>query len=201
MPRDSDTPSESKASWRLFCAIELPAHLRAKLKHHIHQLREAQPDAAASWSRPENIHLTLKFFGNVGQNRIPNISAALSRAVASDTPFQIRVGGVGVFPRPSQARVLWIGVLDPTAKLTELQEAVEQECATEGFEKEERAYRPHLTIARLRRPEGARQLAEAHLGLMFEPSELTVNELVLFRSELSSKGSIYTPLTRHELVL
>ncbi len=144
-----------------------------QLQEHIRQLREAVPDAAASWTRVENIHLTLKFFGNVDVDRIPAISAAASRAVKEFSPFQIGIGGTGVFPKPSRAQVLWIGVSDPSGKLVELcNERLENECAAEGFEKEDRAYRPHLTIARLRKPEGARQLADAHLQMKFEPAEI-----------------------------
>ena len=110
--------------------------------------------------------------------------------------FQIGVGGTGVFPRPSRPQVLWIGVSDPSDQLSALQEKFEDECAAEGFEKENRAYRPHLTIARLRKPEGARQLADAHLRMQFETIEVRLKELVIFRSELSSKGSLYTPISR-----
>jgi 2'-5' RNA ligase len=91
--------------------------------------------------------------------------------------------------------VLWIGVSDPSGQLTALQEKFEDECAAAGFPKENRAYRPHLTIARLRKPEGARSLAEAHLKLKFETIQVNVEELVVFRSELSPKGSRYTPIS------
>ena len=78
------------------------------------------------------------------------------------------------------------------ANCQSLQRQLENECAKKGFEKEDRAYRPHLTIARLRKPEGARRLADAHLQMKFEPVEIELNELIVFRSELSSKGSRYT---------
>jgi len=77
-----------------------------------------------------------------------------------------------------------------------LQEKFVNECAAEGFEKENRAYHPHLTIARLRKPEGARSLADAHLKMPFEMIQIDLTELVIFRSELSSKGSRYTPISR-----
>lgn len=185
--------------WRTFCAVELPDHVRQRLHDHIRGLRETVPDAAASWTRVENIHLTLKFFGNVVVDRIPSISDAVSRAAKEFSSFQIGVGGTGVFPKPSRAQVLWIGVSDPSGKLVSLQRQLESECTTEGFEKEDRAYRPHLTIARIRRPEGARQLAEAHRGMEFEPAEIQVKEVIVFRSELSSKGSRYTAISRHTL--
>src|SRR5215813_9448759 len=157
------------ASWRVFCAVELPAEIRARLEDHVRRLRKEVPDAAASWSRVENIHLTLKFFGNVALDRIPKISAAAIRTTEHFSKFQIGVGNTGVFPRPSRAQVLWIGFSDPAGQLSALQKRFEEECALEGFEKENRAYRPHLTIARLRKPEGARRLADTHLQMTFEP--------------------------------
>src|SRR4051794_24754510 len=168
---------KTQKEWRVFCAVELPDVMRARLEEHILRLRKEVPDAAASWSRVENIHLTLKFFGNVEVNRIEKISAAAERVVKEFSTFQIGVGETGVFPRPSRPQVLWIGVNDPSGQLSALQEKVEDECAAEGFEKEDRAYRPHLTIARLRKPEGARQLAAAHLQIQFETIEVKLKEL------------------------
>jgi RNA 2',3'-cyclic 3'-phosphodiesterase len=187
----------ASTSWRVFCAVELSDDVRSRLQRHIEQLRKEVPDAAASWSRVENIHLTLKFLGNVGVERIAAISAAASRAVKGFAPFEIGVGTTGVFPKPSRAQVLWVGVSDPSGKLLKLQQKLESECTAEGLAKEDRAYRPHLTIARLRKPDGARQLADAHLKMEFEPAEIELNELIVFRSELSSKGSRYTPISRH----
>ena len=94
----------------MFCAVELPDDVRERLREHIQRLRAAVPEAAASWTRVENIHLTLKFFGNVDVDRIPAISDAASRAVKEFSPLQIGVGTTGVFPKPSRAQVLWIGV-------------------------------------------------------------------------------------------
>ena len=184
-------------TWRVFCAVELPDDVRARLQEHIARLRKEVPDAAASWSRVENIHLTLKFFGNVALDRIAKISEAATRTTEQFSKFQIGVGNTGVFPRPSRAQVLWIGINDPAGKLAALQKRFEAECAVEGFEKEDRAYKPHLTIARLRKPE--RRLADTHLQLTFEPIEVSLHELVVFRSELSSKGSRYTALSHHLL--
>jgi len=163
------------------------------------RLRKEVPDAAASWSRVENIHLTLKFFGNVEVARIQQISEAAKRAVKEFSTFHIVVGETGVFPRPSRPQVLWIGVKDQAGQLSALQEKFESECAAEGFPKEERAYKPHLTIARLRRPEGARHLADAHLQMKFDPIEVGVKDIVIFRSELSPKGSKYTVISAADL--
>jgi len=188
-----------ETEWRIFCAVELPDEIRDRLHDHAKRVREAVPEAGASWSRPENVHLTLKFFGNVPTEKLPLISDAASRAAKNHPPFQIAIGGTGVFPKPSRAQVLWIGVDDPSGRLSALQMRLEEEFAAEGFPKEDRAYRPHLTIARLRKPEGARRLAETHLQTSFKKTQITVSEFVVFRSELSSKGSRYTAISRHEL--
>ena len=189
----------SKTTWRTFCAVELPDEVRSRLAEHIGRLREEVPDATASWTRVENIHLTLKFFGEVALEQIPAISNAAERAVNEFSRFEIAVGNTGVFPKPSRAQVLWIGVSDPSGALAALQKRLENEFAAKGFQPEDRAYRPHLTIARLRRPEGAKHLAESHLRMEFHPLRITLNQLVVFRSELSSKGSKYTAISRHQL--
>ena len=186
-------------SWRMFCAFELPASLRSHIDQHSQKVRQAVPDAAASWSRSENIHLTVKFFGNVDQRRVTAISAAAARVVKEFSPIQIEVGKTGVFPRPSRPQVLWIGIDDASRALANLHKQFEHEFAREGFPKEDRAFRPHLTIARIRKPHNSDRLAEAHLGMEFSSVTIELSELVLFRSELSSKGSKYTPISRHRL--
>lgn len=183
----------------MFCAFELPDSLRSRINQHSQRVRAAVPDAAASWSRPENIHLTMKFFGNVDQAKVPVISSVAARIVKEYSPIQIEVGKTGVFPRPSRPQVLWIGVEDSSGELSNFQEQLENEFAREGFPKEDRAFRPHLTIARIRKPQNASRLAEVHLDLEFSAVALRLDELILFRSELSSKGSKYTAISRHRL--
>jgi len=193
------TDQTGRTQWRMFCAFELPESLRDELEKHAAKVREAVPDAAASWSRPDNIHLTMKFFGNVDQAKVAVIPDALARVAQEFSPIEIAGGGTGVFPRPSRPQVLWIGIDDRTGALAQLQARLEDECARKGFPKEDRAFRPHLTIARIRNLNNANRLAEAHLRLAFAPVDLVLSELVLFRSELSPKGSKYTPISRSRL--
>ena len=162
---------------------------------HSSRLRQAVPEAHASWSKPDNIHLTLKFLGDISQSRLESLSKAAAKAVF--TCSQSAVQGSGVFPTRGQPRVLWIGIEDLQGKLGELYSRLEDECAKAGFRKEARAFHPHLTLARLRKPDGARALAEAHKEMQFEPIEFTVSELLVIRSELSSAGSKYTTISRH----
>jgi 2'-5' RNA ligase len=170
-----------------------------RLLDHNRRLREAVPEAHASWSRAENIHLTLKFFGNVEKDRVETVSEAADRVVRQFSPFQISVTGNGAFPPHGNPRVLWIGVKDPSGQLTNLQQQFESECQKEGFKKEERPFRPHLTLARLRKPIHSRTLASIHNEMEFDEVDVAVTELLLIRSELRSEGSKYTTISRHSL--
>ena len=185
--------------WRVFCAIDLPREVREKVLAHTLKLREAVPEAQASWSRPDNIHLTIKFLGDIPVSRVEMLSNAAANATGAFDSFSISVQGSGAFPTRGAPRVLWIGIEDVQGQLGKLYGRLEDECAKAGFGKEARAFHPHLTLARLRKPEGARALAEAHKQKQFEPIEFSVSELLVIRSELSSAGSKYTTISRHPL--
>jgi 2'-5' RNA ligase len=185
--------------WRLFCAIDIPSQVREPLAQHIVNLREKVPEASATWNRPENIHLTIKFIGEVTQPRADDLSQAASRAVAGMTRFEFEVGGAGSFPKQGLPKVLWIGIGDSSRKLSELYKRLEEECTSEGFSKEQREFHPHLTVARLRKSHGARTLAAAHKEQGFPSLIVPVLELLVIRSELSSQGSKYTVISRHPL--
>ncbi len=174
-------------SWRVFCAIDVPVSGRASLEGHINRLRAAVPHAQASWSRDENLHLTLKFLGEIQRSKLSKLSNAAALAVATLSSFEITLADTGMFPKHGSPRVLWIGVLDKSGKLAELHTRLEQACATEGFAREERPFHPHLTIARLRKPQGATTLAAAHKEMRFGPVVLAVAELLVIRSEPSAR--------------
>lgn len=159
----------------------------------------AVPKAQASWSRDANLHLTLKFLGEVSQGSVQKFSDATSRAVKRFARFPVLLEQTGVFPNDASPRVLWIGITDPEGTLGDLYSHLEDESAQAGFEKEDRRFNPHLTIARLRKPQHARTLASAHRQLAFVPAEFSVSELLVIRSELSSEGSKYTVISRHPL--
>lgn len=199
--------------YRTFIAIEIPPAIRHDIREHINQLRAAFPDVRASWIREDNMHLTLKFLGNIPVERIPALSDAITEAAHEINPFDLVISGCGTFPPHGRPKVLWIGAgsagilpassqlltPNPQSPLTSLHATLENHCAAANFAREPRAYHPHLTIARLRESRDARALAEHHKQLSFPPQTFTVSELVVFRSELSSQGSKHTALARHEL--
>ena len=195
-------------TYRTFIAIEIPPDIRRRIKEHIDQLRAVFPDVRASWTREDNLHLTLRFLGDVPVARIPALSNAVAEAAREIRPFDLAISVCGTFPPHGRPKVLWIGCAEfqPASSLSplplalsSLHAALEDRCAAAGFEREPRSFHPHLTIARLRESRGSRALAEHHKQLGFDGQTLTVSELVVFRSELSSKGSKHTALARHEL--
>jgi 2'-5' RNA ligase len=186
------------------------------------------PDVRASFSREDNLHLTLKFLGNVPVADIPKVSDAIARATKSVSPFELTFSDCGSFPQHGRPSVLWIGagsagrgpqagsplgVLDilpagparpataPTSSnLDRLYSATEEELAAVEFTRESRPFHPHLTIARLRHSQGARQLAELHKSLGFAPITFAVSQVVVFKSELFKDGSKHTAVSRHNLL-
>jgi len=193
---------EPSEHWRVFVAIELPSLVRKSLSDHINRLRQTLPDVHASWSHEENLHLTLKFLGKTPVAKVEALSQATQQAALMTEPFDLIVADCGAFPPRGQPRVLWIGIEDPTEKLTALHHALEDKCAKAGFAREERPFHPHLTIARVRKPKGSRRLAELHRELEIADQQQTVRvaEVVLFRSELLSEGSRHTVVSRHRFV-
>lgn len=197
---EMSVPARVRASrLRLFCAIELSDEIRSRAAEHIAQLRQSLPDVRASWERAEKLHITMKFFGDVEESRLPALSLALERATNNIAAFTLNIADAGAFPPHGNARVLWLGIKDLSDNLSRLQQSLESECETAGFKREQRSFHPHITIARLRTPAGARTLADLHKELGFPAMELTVNKIVLMRSELGSGGSRYTPLALYKL--
>jgi 2'-5' RNA ligase len=185
--------------WRVFCAVEIPEEVEHRALKHIANLQSGPTKAQASWNREGKFHLTLKFFGHIPQPKVADVSRACESATKTFERFQISIGNSGAFPKHGPPRVLWIGIDDVAGKLAALHQRVEDACSKLGFPKEERAFHPHLTLARLRSPQGARELAQLHQELGFSPVTVDVNELLVFRSELSPHGSRYTVISRHPL--
>jgi len=195
------TQSAKPETLRLFCAVELSDEARAAAFARLTRLREtlAAP-ARVSWEREEKLHVTLKFFGDVSVEKVGTLTAALARAVGSVGPLALRLEGAGVFPSPGRPNVLWIGVADEGGGLARLHAGVEAACAAAGFPPERRPFHPHVTLARVREANReTRRLAHTHVELEFEPSAFGASEIVLMRSVFGPGGSVYTPLSRHEL--
>ena len=178
---------------RTFLAIDLPEKI-------ITQLIDIQDGLKASvkgirWTRPEGIHLTLKFFGNISENDIVNISGVVEKKTKDARPVTLNVKRVGAFPNFKRPRVMWIGISGEVEQLFFLQEEIDTGLETIGFQKETRAFRPHLTLGRIKSPrevEGLAKIIEGGEG--YTAGSFIAEGLTLFKSDLTPKGAIYTKL-------
>jgi 2'-5' RNA ligase len=180
-----------KTDWRVFFAVELPAALKSRVGEHVRRLSESFPHVRAAWEKPEKMHITLKFIGEIEVSRVEVLSRAARCAASTVEPFELTIAKPGAFPPQGSPRVLWLGVEDKSGQFSKLQRSLEDEAAQAGFARESRPFKPHITVARIRSPNGARSLAAAHLEALFEPQAFNVSELVMMRSELGRGGSRY----------
>jgi len=194
---------------RAFIAIELPAEVQQSLEEVMRQLRQrlqTLPGSAVCWVPAGNIHLTLKFLGDVSLANLDMLTEMLLTEVKTHPPFEFSVGGVGAFPHAKSPRVVWVGVQAPPELLT-LQSAISSKVEKLGYSREERPFSPHLTLGRVSRnstnPE-ARQIGEALQAVKVGFLGLVCAQGVsLFKSDLRPSGSVYTclltaPLTEKE---
>ena len=181
----------SRDEVRTFICIEIPERVKERIGALQQSLKRI--DSQASWVKPANIHLTLKFLGGVEAGRLDRVRDAVERASGSTSPFQVTIGGAGCFPSPKSPRVLWVGLAEMPGELLKLHKQIEESLAREGFPREAKKFSPHLTIARLRAPRNAAQLAEALIETGFEPDSFEAREVIVMRSDLNPAGSIYTP--------
>ena len=196
------------AGMRVFVALDLNHEIRERIQKFVEEIRATAPDAR--WISGESLHVTLKFIGEQPDTVIPQLENSL-RSIQTK-PFQIAFAGTGFFPTPRAARVFWIGIEGGDA-LTRLAQNIDESLAKIGISKEDRAFSPHLTLARTRGGSGApgrrkddksnRQFAKLQEFLATRPAPefgtMTAREFFLYRSQLSSKGSQYTKIARFEL--
>jgi 2'-5' RNA ligase len=186
------------AGIRSFVAIELPDDVRAALANLQRDLKAQAPPKAVRWARPESIHLTLQFLGDVAPNQVEAIADALRGVCADRTPFTFQLREVGVFPNPNQPRVVWAGIAELSGALAALQKQVSQALAALGFEPEKRGFTPHLTLGRAAREARRQELAElGDLITRFDVGvvgQVFVDHITLMKSDLKPSGAVYTPL-------
>ena len=183
---------------RLFIAIELPDEIKQGIARIQEQLRKA--GASAGWTRPEGIHLTLKFLGEVPEAKAQQIVQALDAAAKGIGKLSLTVEGTGTFPNAKNPRVLWIGVAGDIEKLTALQAAVEDAMERLGFEREARKFSPHLTLARIKFPKPRDNWQQVIEGIKdVKLGGFEAGQVSLMKSELKREGAVYTEVGRAEL--
>jgi 2'-5' RNA ligase len=186
---------------RCFIAIELPEGVKRGLRELQAQLK-AESLAPVKWVDPNNIHLTLKFLGNVAAGRIDEIGQAMTNAVRGTSPLSLEVKELGVFPNPRRVQVVWVGLGGEVEKLAALQQRIESGLEKLGFAPENRRFTPHLTLARLRdraTPQEREKLGQLIAETEFDATQsFTADSVKLIKSQLTPEGPIYTCLSSAE---
>jgi 2'-5' RNA ligase len=178
---------------RTFIALELPPaviSLLAKVQEYLKSKR-----LRAKWVRPENIHLTLKFLGNIDPGDTDKIGGAMMDAVDDAAVFQLVAEGLGVFPGIKRPRVIWVGLRGQIQLLFALQRALEENLAALGFKKDKRPFKGHLTLGRFKQtvdPNTIRQIIGEYENLYSEA--FTARRIILFKSDLKPTGAVYSQL-------
>lgn len=184
-------------SFRTFISLPVPELVKEELRRLQNELRTHLPDDAVRWTRPEQVHLTLKFLGNIDADRVGELSDALREACIGFAPLALRAERLGFFPPRGVPRVLWVSVRDEREDLLKLQRAVETAVTQIVPGIEEERFTGHLTIGRTRnmKPSHGRRLGELAVGFkekVFGDWRAEVVEVM--RSELRSEGSRYSCL-------
>jgi len=179
---------------RAFLAIDLPHEIRNEIAQIQNRLKN-DLRGLIRWVRPEGIHLTLKFFGDIKGNDMETVSRVMENQAGRINPLRFGIKNLGVFPDLKRPRVLWLGIDGDVESLIAFQKAMDRELYAHGFPIEDRPFRPHLTLARIREPKGLMGIAK----LMENRDGYTAGcfdaaEIILFRSQLMPQGAVYTKL-------
>jgi RNA 2',3'-cyclic 3'-phosphodiesterase len=177
---------------RIFVAVFPPPEVRRALVGSARVLRVV---GEVRWVRPENIHLTLKFLGDVAENDLARVAEALEPVHLRHAPFEAGISGFGAFPSARRARILWASIGEGSEPLRALARDVEASLEPLGFEREDRAYVPHLTLGRARGRPIALEAAEASSAI----PGFTVHNVELVESVLDAAGSAYATLATYLL--
>jgi RNA 2',3'-cyclic 3'-phosphodiesterase len=186
----------SAASTRTFICLELPETIRVQAEAL--QRRLAGLGDKIRWVNPKNLHLTLRFLGEISRPQIETVCLAVRSAAARVEAFPIHLSGTGCFPSPRRPRAFWIGVTE-ASDVTRLFQAVEEELLCAGFPREARPFSPHLTLGRVRVDRSHARLGEVMAGAEFDAAPFLVTEVTVMKSELRRSGSVYTQVAREPL--
>lgn len=180
---------------RCFIAIDLSD----KVLRNVTQLKERLSTRVSTvrWTRAEQIHLTLKFLGEVPDRDVPVVCEYAQEVASRFGPIDLKVAGVGCFPPRGGVRIVWAGMADPSGELFRCYQALENAFADLGFNKEGRPFHPHLTIGRVNNPRESdeiRRILKSNED--FDAGSYTADELVVYQSVLKKTGPIYAPMAR-----
>jgi 2'-5' RNA ligase len=191
--------ADSEKNIRAFLAIDPPENILQAM-YRLQEKLKREISGRISWTKPQGQHLTLKFFGDISTEDVKNICSAVQNRVASGQSLNLKIEKLGVFPDARRPRVIWCGVTGDVEKLSVLQKQLDSDFAAISFPMEDRPFRAHLTLGRIKDSHGLTGISEALTkNSAFAAGEFNCTELILFQSKLSPKGAVYTKLAEFVL--
>ncbi len=178
---------------RSFTAVEIPEHIQQTVGDYINKIDSQLTDI--KWVKPENLHLTLKFLGDITERQAEAVRSCLKHISGEFSPFDVSLSHLGCFPSRSHPKVVWLGVDSGVGDLLDLFHDMEDCLEDAGFDREARTFSPHLTIGRVKRH---RNIVIPELLPEFDEVEFQVSRLALIKSTLTPDGPIYKKIAEHD---
>ena len=183
---------------RSFIAIKLPDDIKSQIEFYLAELRDFVPKL--KWVKKDSLHITLKFLGNQPPQKVENVIRTLLPLKDHSKPFEIKIKDIGAFPNQNKARIIWLGIeAKPRELFFQVHNWIEDQLEKIGFEKEQRKFSPHLTLARIKFPTDLAELWEYVDKNPFEAQSFNVNEIMLMRSILKQSGAEYHQIQKYPL--
>ena len=183
---------------RSFVAIELADSVKSQIESYISELRQFAPKL--KWVKKDSLHITLKFLGNQSSQKVENVIAALLTLNDHCKPFDIHIKNIGAFPNQNRPQVIWLGIeATPRELFFQTHAWIEEQLEIVGFEKEQRKFSPHLTLARIKFPTDLRELWNFVEEHPFPVQSFSIKEIVLMRSILKPSGAEYRQIQKYPL--
>ena len=183
---------------RTFIAIDIPAKCRELIRERMCAWRSYKADIR--WVDPDNLHITMKFLGDVPKDRLEPVLSVCKALAGAGRRFSLFISDTGVFPCAANPRVLWVGIKGDTDALSSLQRAIDSALEQKGLARQEaRPFLPHLTTGRVRSRRGIAEFIGGYLKDGIESASFIIDEIVVYRSELTGNGPLYHPLASYGL--
>jgi len=180
------------ADIRAFIAVDIPGEIKKDIDRLIAGFRD--DTSGIRWVKAANLHLTLRFLGDIPQESIANLAESTRDNLKGFGPFDTALSGMGGFPNLKKPRVIWIGTGEGTEKLEELADKVEKSCIESGFGKADKPFTSHLTVGRIKFTKGLESVINKIEKIDYHTSVFKVNEIAIIKSDLSPAGPKYSRL-------
>ncbi|MBU2063826.1 MAG: RNA 2',3'-cyclic phosphodiesterase [Candidatus Omnitrophica bacterium] len=183
---------------RAFIAIDIGRELRQELKIIQDGLKQ-HLRGKLTWVKPENIHLTLKFLGNITVTHLNYIGNTLDGIAREEKPFSVSLAQINAFPDITTPRIIWVGIDNAIAIIQDIQDKLEIRLSRAGFKKEAKEFYPHLTLARVKSIENRNEISKIFSQIKPKNLSADIDRIILFKSELTPQGAIYEKLYEKKL--